>query len=318
MASLTISYDVPPEVLEALRDGRQEGRWIRCKCPFCDPEGRKSRNLAVGERGWKCHRCNAQLLHHAERKKLHLKFRTSGSEAADEQRRRQIALQIVEECSSIQSGDPVDRYLREQRSLHPVGDLWPGELRRHGKLWHRDTKREYVGMIAIVRDAGGMVSAIHRTYLLDDGRRADGKDVPRHLQVSDAKLTMGPLRGGHSVVLGEDPNADTICVAEGLESTLAFMMRLRLVGRSGLNANGLEAMTLPAWVRKVYIGPDLGDKGGPNGHGKHAGMRAALRLRERVIAEAKAAGRRLAVEIMAPPIGERGDWADWAKLVAAS
>lgn len=317
MASLTISYDAPPEVLQALRDGRQEGRWIRCKCPFCDPEGRKRRNLAVGERGWLCHSCHAELRTHAERAKIHLQFRTSGTAAADEQRRRALAIKIAEECSAIQAGDPVDTYLRVYRHLLPVEATWPNELRRHTKLWHRDTRREYCCMVAIVRDPSGMISGIHRTYLLDSGMRADNKNAPRNLQVSNAKLTLGDLQG-HAVVLGDDPNADTICVAEGLESTLAFRMRLRLPALSGLSAVGVTNLRIPRWVRKIYIGPDLGDRGGPNGHGKHAGMKAALQLRERAIQERRALGERLVVELMPPPIGDRGDWADWAELVAKS
>ena len=59
----------PPEVLLALRDGRQSGLWIRAKCPFCDPDGRKRRNLAAShvgfgrnrdKPGWVCHACHAE------------------------------------------------------------------------------------------------------------------------------------------------------------------------------------------------------------------------------------------------------------------
>lgn len=308
MADLSFSYEVPTEVLEAAKFGRREGRWIRTKCPFCDPEGRKSRALALGETGWLCHRCHAEDHDHAERARLHLNFRTTGTRAADERRRREKALRIAEGSSAITAGDPVDRYLRDRRRLVPLRESWPGELRR-ARLWHPDTRREYVCMVALVRDLSGTIMAVHRTYLMDDGTRADDKALPRGVRVDNAKLSLGPLLGGHSVVLGEDPNADTIGIAEGLESTLAFQMRLRLPCRSGLNANGVRAMRVPAEVRGIYIGPDIGDK-------DRVGLLAAFSLQKRLLAEGRGSGRGGFVKILPPPLDEPGDWANWAERVA--
>lgn len=306
MADLSFSYDVPTEVLEAAKHGRREGRWIRAKCPFCDPEARKGRSLAIGERGWLCHRCHAEEHEHADRSRLHLNFRTTGTQVADERRRREKALRIAEGSSAIGSGDPVDRYLRERRKLIPVGESWPGDLRR-ARLWHPDTKREYVCMVALVRDLSGTIVAVHRTYLMDDGTRADDKSLSRGVRVENAKLSLGPLLGGHAVRLGHDPNADTIGIAEGLESTLALSMRLQLPCYSGLNANGVRAMRLPSEIRRAIIGPDLGDD-------ESVGLKAASSLQTRLLADAKKSGKKFEASLLAPPRGD--DWADWAKLVA--
>ena len=308
MAHLTLSYNAPPQVFEALRDGtsRQEGRWIRAKCPFCDPEGRKGRSMAIGEKGWLCHRCHAEEHEHDDRMKIHLQFRSNGSPAADERRRREWAIQLVEQSSSIHAGDPIDRYLREHRKLVPIEAEWPGELRR-AYLKHPDTKRNYTVMLGIVRDRAGMIMAVHRTYLMDDGTRADKAEVPDAWRVANAKLTLGPLRGGHALRLGHDPKADSIGVAEGIETCLALRMRLRLPVWSGLNANGVADMAIPPEILRVVIGPDIGDK-------DSVGIRKAVKLQQRLLLEAKRTQVRRVVQLLPPPRGD--DWAAWAEQLA--
>lgn len=314
MAPLITSVEMPVEVIEAAKFGRRSGLWIRAKCPFCDPEGRKRPNLAVGERGWLCHACHAEEREHDERQRMRVRLGDPRSAAADERRRREIAMQLWENTSTLQSGDPVDLYL-QRRKLVLKG--FPVDLRR-ARLKHPENNRHYTAMVAAVRDVAGGLVAVHRTFLLDDGTRADGKTVPRQLQVENAKLSLGPLGGGAAIRLGSDPNADSIGVAEGIESALGFAMRLQLPCWSTVSADGMKSLRIPKDVRRVLIGPDIGDPGNAKtGYGKHAGMKAAVALRERLLAEAKRDNRRLVVELKPPPLGDRGDWADWAKHAAS-
>lgn len=298
------SYNVPPEIAEAARRGRQQGQWIRAKCPYCDPEGRKAPSLAIGDRGWICHRGQCHKLQRDERARVALQLQRIAGD--DDAARHAKALRIIEECGTVRKNCPVDLYLRSRR-LVPVGAEWPADLRRHNHLWHGETKKEYVAMVAIVRDGSGMAVAVHRTYLLQDGRRADDKTVDAKLRVSNAKLSLGTLAGGHSVQLGHDVSADTIGIGEGLESTLALRMKLQLPCLSGLSANGLASIKIPKDVRRVIIGPDLGDT-------DMVGYKAAFALRKRIEQESSVGLRRTSVEIMAPPLREnKGDWADWAE-----
>lgn len=307
MAPLTVSVEMPVEVIEAAKFGRRSGLWIRAKCPFCDPEGRKRPNLAVGERGWLCHACHAEEREHDERQRMRVMVGDPRSAAADERRRRELAMQLWERTSSLRDGDPVDLYLRQHRKL--VFKEFPVDLRR-AVLEHPENRRRYCAMVAAVRDVAGSLVAVHRTYLLDDGTRADGKSVPRSHRIENAKMSLGPLGGGVAIRLGFDPNADSIGVAEGIESALAFSMRLQLPCWSTVSAGGMKVLRVPKDIRRVIIGPDIGDR-------NSVGRDAAITLRERLLAEAKRDNRRLIVELKPPPIGDRGDWADWAKQAAS-
>lgn len=236
--------------------------------------------------------------------------------AADEARRGAAAMRIIEEAGAVRydaAGCPVNAYLCS-RGLKPVGSDWSSDLRRHNRLWHADTRHEYVGMVVVLRDVTGVVvPAVHRTYLMRDGRRADHPSVESGWRVDDAKRSLGSLRGGHAVRLGVDPEADTIGVAEGVESTLAFAMKLQMPCWAGLSANGMAAMKIPSEIRRVIIGPDIGDK-------KGTGTKAAVDLRQRLLDDVRNGKRtKTTVEFLSPPVrGDRGDWADWAEQNSAT
>ncbi len=318
---MTTPFDIvaPPEIIAAFDYAKREGQWLVTICPNCGkgPRDRKLRaGIYKGKPWWGCMRCHCEKEFWDRKKAQRMPLKYDPARAQrDEIELRMWALTIWEKTSAIKPGDPVDRYLREQRKLKPIGREWPTEL-RWGRIWHSGMKRDYDGMVAAVRDVAGGFLGIHRTYLLPDGQRADGKDVPTEFRLSDAKKAAASITGG-AIRLGFDPLADTIGVAEGIESALALCMRLDFPCWSTVSANGMRALRVPSEIRKVIIGPDLGDPGGKDGHGKHEGMNAAFDLRRRLLEEAKQQQRRLAVEIMPPPFTDRGDWADWAKLQKA-
>lgn len=306
----------PPEIIAAFEYARREGQWLVTCCPKCGkgPRDRKLRaGIYMGKPWWGCMRCHCEKEYWDRRKAERMKLKYDATSVArDENRLWLWALKAWEKTSTIKPGDPVDRYLREQRHLEPIGPYWPAEL-RWGRIWHSESKREYDGMVAAVRNVAGSFMGIHRTYLLPDGRRADDKSAPSELRVREAKKSAAPISGG-AVRCGFDADADTIGVAEGIESTLAFCMRLGFPCWSTLSANGMRQLVVPKEIRKVIIGPDLGDPGGKNGYGRHEGMNAAGELLQRLQKEAEEKQRRIEVEIMSPPFSDRGDWADWAKM----
>lgn len=289
----------PPEVHAALQDGRWESGWLRAKCPFCDPAGRKGRSLAASAQGfgrdrarpgWKCFRCVAED-----------QYRRSGNVPGtfsydrdalknDVRRRRENALQLLERMGPVRDGDPVDKYLR-RRGLRPPGPgpLWPSSLRT-GVLRHPETKRQYPVMVASVTDVTNVAVGIHRTYLTKDGHKAEVKPV---------KLSLGPIAGG-AVRLGVD--SDTILVAEGIESAIGAAMTMDYVPWASLSTSGMRSLHVPRTVKRVVIAPDR-DR-------NKAGLTAAFKLRSQLEELEKKQGRRIHVEIIHPPPG-RSDFADF-------
>lgn len=129
------------------------------------------------------------------------------------------------------AGSVVEAYLHGRSLRLPPNDC----LRFQPDLRHAPTESRWPAMIAAVRDSGGRLLAVHRTWLKRDGA---GK-----APVEPAKMTLGPLAGG-AVQLTEAGGCLTVC--EGIETGLAIW---RATGRpvwSGLSTGGMLALRLPA------------------------------------------------------------------------
>jgi len=311
----------PPEFIAALRDGRRSGPWMTAYCPRCDPEQRHrgKRTLRAGIfRGrpwWGCMRCQCQKdISKENAARIRLKY--AGNPGADEKERRARAMEIWENTSSIVVDDPPSLYLR-RRKLVPLGNDWSIDMRR-ALLTHPQTKKRYSCLVSAVRTLDGTLSAVHRIFMLDDGTRADGQSVPAHLRVDNAKLSLGTLTGGTAVRCGIDENSDNLGVAEGIETALAFQMRLRLPCWSTISSEGMKALRVPKTVRRLLIGFDVDPDKIVNGRDVgNAGLKAAVALRERALSEAKKEGRALAVELRPPPSGFE-DWCEWIEKIATA
>lgn len=171
-------------------------------------------------------------------------------------------------------------------------------------------------MIGVVRDVAGAVIACHRTYLheLPDGRVVKVSDrdratkrplVPREFYHDLAKLSLAPVFGG-AIRLGVD--SEEIAIAEGIESALGLAMAVQIPSWSAVSSGNMPNLVLPSDVRRVLIGPDVGDS-------KEAGMKAAAELKKRIVAEGKRRKKIIEVEIR-NPAGTATDWAEWAELRA--
>jgi phage/plasmid primase-like uncharacterized protein len=138
-------------------------------------------------------------------------------------------------------------------------------------------------MVARVDDVDGRLIGVHRTWLI---RNPNGQ-WHRHDGAS-----LGPIRGG-AVRLGSA--AETLLVAEGVETALAVISATALPAWAALSTSGLVTLTLPLIVRTVIILVDHDANG--------AGERVARTAAERWLAE----GRR--VRLAMPP-GPDSDFND--------
>lgn len=156
-------------------------------------------------------------------------------------------------------GTVVDRYLRSRG----LGTVATAALRFLTALRHTETGHVGPVMLAAVRDVGGAVRAVHRTWLRGDG---NGK-----ADVEPAKKTLGnPM--GCAVCLA--PADAALVVAEGIETAVAAGLLFDLPAWACISAGGLEAVVLPASVRRVLIAAD----NDASGTGQHAAQTLAQRL----------------------------------------
>lgn len=316
-----VKLKAPPEIAAALRDAKFAHGWWKAYCPRCDPDGRKRGKYTLragiltsgprkGQPWWGCMRCQYQKEVAQDRRTEAIEWEVNRTKiAADEERIKRYALEVVESATFVRGDDPVDSYLRRTRFLAPLGTLWSTNLRvahrRHTK--HPVTKQAGAPvMIGVVRDVAGNVIAAHRTFLfeLPDGRvvKISHGDVPRRFRHQYAKYSLATVHGA-AIRLGID--SDAIGVAEGIESALGLSMAIGIPSWSTLSSGNMPNLVLPSHVRRVVIGPDLGDS-------KEAGMKACLELRRRVVEESKKRKVIISTEI-ALPRGRALDWADWAE-----
>lgn len=293
----------PPEIIAAFREARRSGSWIEAVCPFCGkgPKDRKLRaGLFRGRPWWGCMRCHCEKDLAAAERTARMRTRVRQS---DELETRKYALGLIDNSWPIRRGDCVDLYLRG-RGLEPKQSSWPAQLAR-ARLKHPETKQFYDAMLATVQSASGERVACHRTFLFCvEGCVVKASDprVPAKLRVETAKMSLASIAGA-AIHLG--PDCDEIGVCEGIESALGFAMHTGLTVWAAISCAGMQELVLPSHIRRIVIGPDVGDKGGPRGHGKHAGMKAALALKNRLHSE-----RRIRVDILPPPFKSK----DWAQV----
>lgn len=144
-------------------------------------------------------------------------------------------------------------------------------------------------MVAIVRAPDGSIATVHRTYLNDDGDKAD---VPSPRRLMDI-----PLPDGGAVRLAEA--GDMLGIAEGIETAAAAALMFAVPCWAALNAGNLAKWYPPPGVRHVLIFAD--------NDANECGQKAAATLQARLAA----LGYRVDVHIPAD-VGD--DWNDVWRL----
>lgn len=195
-------------------------------------------------------------------------------------------LKLWAQALPVAPADPVWKYL-VNRGLDPANA--GSEIRCHTALFVSDSEEEtetvFPAMLSRVTDAEGIVTALHRTYLTEEGMKAPIE--------SPKRVTPGKIRGA-AVELG-NPGA-VLGVAEGVETALAASALFGFPVWAALGASNLAAFeAVPAGVKKVVVFSD--------NDANFTGQAAAFELARRLSLSG------LTVEVKVPDaVGE--DWLD--------
>jgi putative DNA primase/helicase len=267
-------------IAAALGAARRCGGWWSCRCPAHDDRS-PSLSLRDGERSIVVH-CHAgcdprDVLAELRRRGLiagggsaSSDTRPAGGDGDDAARRIALARRIWGWAGDA-TGSPVVRYLAGRGiTIPPPASLrWAPSLRRPDGTCGP-------AMVARIDDLAGQLIGVHRTWLNrgPDGtwRRCD-------------RAMLGRAAGG-AVRLA--PAAETLLVAEGIETAMAAMTATAQPAWAALSTSGMAALILPPAVRTVVILADHDASG--------AGERAARAAAARWLGE----GRR--VRIAMPPV----------------
>lgn len=183
-------------------------------------------------------------------------------------------LRFGRKLQPIQSGDPVDYYLKsrylepnEHLRIHPGDDLYEdGEV-----------VGTYPVMAALFTAADGTGLGYHRTYLLPDGK---------------TRKVLGKGLAGAAIRLS--PIAEEIGLAEGIETALSVTKLLGLPCWAAYSLGNLKSFVPPEGVKRVRIFADSDD----HFAGQLGAVQAAHDLKSR------------GVDVHLQPFLARGDWND--------
>lgn len=161
----------------------------------------------------------------AERRALQAQAQAAREEAERADRLHASAKHIFyAECQPL-PGSPAERYLNGRAiRLAEMGGA-PHALRFHPGLLHPETQRPHPALLALVMGVNGEVKGLHRTFLQV---HADG-GVTKLGGVNNAKLSLGPIKGGHIPIWrgasgqpqGKMPEGEAILLTEGIEDALS-------------------------------------------------------------------------------------------------
>ena len=143
------------------------------------------------------------------------------------------------------AGTPVETYLLARGITIAI----PPTIRHHPALLYAPAGLRFHGMVAAVQGPNRQLVAVHRTYLLQDGRKA---------QISTPKMSLGSYSGGAVRLAAAGP---TLAIAEGVESGLAFQEATGIPTWVALCRSNLPKVAIPNTVRELVIATD-GDEPG--------------------------------------------------------
>ena len=196
---------------------------------------------------------------------------TAPETRSKENARREIEI-IIKGCRAL-ADSAAETYLAARGLAVPDTP----ELRFHPDLTHWETRTGYPGLVAFVRNAGGRVIGVHRTYLAPDGTAKADLPSPRMMlgSVTSGAVRLAAL--GDGAVLG---------LAEGIETALSVSQACPdLPVWAALSAGNLAQVALPTEVLRVVILAD------------HDAAGAGIRAAERAAARHHAEGRRVWIAV---------------------
>lgn len=222
--------------------------------------------------------------------------------APDGQKYKLAMAEMWKRSSPLTGDDIASRYLHRRGIT--VG-LPASSLRTANNLAYFDEKKVtgyFPAMIANFRSPDNATGILHRTYLSEPGAKAD---VPK------AKLFMpGQVPVGGAVRLGAA--AETMGIAEGIETALAAAMIHKITVWATLSAGALTKWQPPLGVKHIIIFADVD----ASFTGQTSAYQLATRLTRCEWADAEKT-QRIAVEVRSPLFSDDGrsqeDWADVLK-----
>lgn len=269
-------------------------------CPLCGGRDRFRFDNREARGTWICNQCGAgdgialvmnrngwtfrQAAEEIERLVGHLEPRAAQA-TEPEPDHRQALRRLWAASRPVEKGDVVHAYLTGRLGALVV----PPCLRTVEHMRYQDPGGKpsfYPGMLALVSDVEGRPVHLHRTYLTAGGRKA-GVPSPR-------KLMPGSMPKGAAVRL--TPAADTLGIAEGIETALAATALTGIPCWSAVNANLLANWAPPEGVQRVVVFAD--------NDASFAGQSAAFAL-----AHTLTCRRYISVEARVPPMQDT-DWVD--------
>lgn len=157
----------------------------------------------------------------------------------DETKKREFMNRIWKESGPLTGGDIASKYLRSRWII-----IQPDITQVHfnASCYESETKIDMPAMVCMVRDnVSGKPIGLHRTYLTEDFKKADLKD---------AKKSIGKTANGSIRLMSV---ADTVGVAEGIETALAASQLFNIPTWAVVSAGGMESFYPPEGIRKIVI-----------------------------------------------------------------
>lgn len=167
----------------------------------------------------------------------------------------------------VQEGDPVDLYLtaRDLKSR-------PSCLRTVFSLPYRgEPVTRHPAMLAMFTGPDGKPNSIHRTWLTQDGRKAE-VEQPR-------KMMPGSLARGGAIRLAE-PTGEVLGIAEGVETAMSANALYGLPVWAAISEGLMRSWNPPEGIKRVVI---FGDR-----DSSWVGQAAAFELARRLTVEKRA------------------------------
>lgn len=250
-------------------------------CPICGP-GRNSHRFrfenADGRGNWYCSQCKGGDLFSLIMMSLGIDFAEAMRRIADiigeaemdtapaqkkldDEKKRRLLNELWLEADPIRGDDLVSKYLRGRGIV-----LTPDDVRFCPKCYESGTERFYPAMLGLVRGMTGKPITIHRTYLSEDGKKADVKS-PKKIMPCVGRMQAAAIRLF-------PPKGDLIGIAEGVESAISATQIFDIPTWSVVNTSVMESFVPPEGVRRVVV---FGDND-PN----FAGAKSAYTLANRL------------------------------------
>ncbi|MCW0399206.1 hypothetical protein NB700_001762 [Xanthomonas sacchari] len=154
-------------------------------------------------------------------------------------------------------------------------------------------------MVAMLTDIQNRTCGLHRTWLTEDGRKAE-VEAPRRLT---SAISTHPING--SAVKLDVPGGPVLSVGEGIESSLAARAIAKFPTWSTINKTLMAQLHIPEEVKFVIVWADRDNSG--------AGQAAAGELVQRV----RNMGKKAVMVVPPFSVPEGGKSVDWNDVVAA-